>query len=338
MRAQLIVTVLAVSLAAPAWAGDRAVPRGGGSHSSSGIGRHPSPSGGGHSGSSSAAPRSGAQARHPRPGTGHAYRGGHYGGYYGHRYPYYPYYGYGYPYYYGYYGYPYAWGFGFGWYDGYYTPPYYHYRDYDDALGHLRILVEPSKARVYVDDYYAGEVDEFDGMFQRLNVARGRHEVTLKLEGYVTHRVKVYVPADATVKIRHDMVKGSGPETVEDRISEEDQRAMREEEEPRYDAERDRRERERARRPARESDSEREDEAEDVPPPATLRLRVAPVDASIYIDGRFRGTGRQLDELLLPPGRHKLEVVRPGYRTHESEFEVDADKPTDLELSLDKLG
>ena len=337
MRAQLIVTVLAVSLAAPAWAGDRAVPRGGGSHSSSAGSRHPSPSGGGHSGSgsSSAVPHSGAQARHPRPGTGHAYRGGHYGGYYGHRYPYYGGY-YGYPYYYGYYGYPYAWGFGLGWYDGYYTPPYYPYRDYDDAYGQLRILVEPSKARVYVDGYYAGEVDEFDGMFQRLDVAPGRHEITFKLEGYVSHRVKLYAPPDTTVKIRHDMVKGSGPETVEDRISEEDQRAMREEE-PRYDPERDRRERARRPAPTREP-REPEAEAEDVPPPATLRLRVAPEDASIYIDGRFRGTGRQLDELLLPPGRHKLEVVRPGYRTHESEFEVNDEQPTDLELSLDKLG
>lgn len=335
MRTQLIVTVLAVSLAAPAWAGDQAVPRGGGgSHSSSAVGRHPSPSGGGQPSGpshSSGAPPSGAAARHPRPGTGHGYHGG----YYGHRYPYYGGY-YGYPYYYGYYGYPYwGWGFGLGWYDGYYARPYYPYQDYDDAYGQLRILVEPSKARVYVDGYFAGEVDEFDGMFQRLNVAPGRHEITLKLEGYVTHRVKLYAPPDTTVKIRHDMVKGSGPETVEDRISEEDQRAMREEE-PRYDPERDRYERERARRPAREPQAEAE--AEDVPPPATLRLRVAPEDASIYIDGRFRGTGRQLDELLLPPGRHKLEVVRPGYRTHESEFEVNEDKPTSLELSLDKLG
>jgi len=109
------------------------------------------------------------------------------------------------------------------------------------------------------------------------------------------------------------------------------------EEEPRYDPERDRRERARRPAPTREP-REPEAEAEDVPPPATLRLRVAPEDASIYIDGRFRGTGRQLDELLLPPGRHKLEVVRPGYRTHESEFEVNDEQPTDLELSLDKLG
>ena len=120
---------------------------------------------------------SGAAARHPRPGTGHGYHGG----YYGHRYPYYGGY-YGYPYYYGYYGYPYwGWGFGLGWYDGYYARPYYPYQDYDDAYGQLRILVEPSKARVYVDGYFAGEVDEFDGMFQRLNVAPGRHEITLKL-------------------------------------------------------------------------------------------------------------------------------------------------------------
>jgi len=204
-------------------------------------------------------------------------------------------------------------------------------------------MVDPEKTRVYVDGYYAGVSDDFDGIFQRLNVSPGRHDIALKLEGYRTHRVKIYVPADTTVKIRHDMVKGAGEETVEDRTGDEDRPALRDRDrdsdrdDERYDADRDRdrddydRERYERRRPSRE---ERD---EDVPPPATLRLRVAPEDASIYIDGRFRGTGRQLDELLLPPGHHKLEVVRPGYRTHEAEFDVAEGKPTDLEVSLDKL-
>lgn len=335
MRAHLILSVLIVGLAAPAWGGDRAVPRGsGGSHSSGAVSRQPSPSGGGHSsGSSSYRPQTGAQARQPRPGGHGGYYGhggyhGH-GGYYGHRYPYYGGY-YGYPYYYGYYGYPY-WGFGFGWYDGYYSTPYYPYRDYD-TFGSLRVIVEPEKTRVYVDGYYAGVADDFDGMFQHLDVAPGRHEISLKLEGYVTHRIKVYVPSDTKVKVRYEMVKGEGPDTVEDLIGDADRRAEAGQEEPRYDPERDYAERYERSRPSRESRDE-----EQVPPPAALRLRVAPEDASIYIDGRFRGTGRQLDELLLPPGRHKLEVVRPGYRTHESEFEVSEGKPTDLEVSLDKL-
>ena len=33
------------------------------------------------------------------------------------------------------------------------------------------MLVDPAEARVYVDGYYAGTVDDFDGLFQRLNVS-----------------------------------------------------------------------------------------------------------------------------------------------------------------------
>ena len=64
-----------------------------------------------------------------------------------------------------------------------------------------------------MDGYYAGIVDDFDGIFQRLNVPPGRHEITLKLEGYRTQHFKVYVPVDDTIKIHHDMVRGAGEAT-----------------------------------------------------------------------------------------------------------------------------
>ena len=79
----------------------------------------------------------------------------------------------------------------------------------------LRVLVDPAEARVYVDGYYAGVVDDFDGLLQRLHVAPGRHEITLKLEGYKAHRMRVYVGPDATLKLHHEMQKGAG-ETFED--------------------------------------------------------------------------------------------------------------------------
>ena len=49
-------------------------------------------------------------------------------------------------------------------------------------------------------------MEDFDGMFQRLYVAPGRHDITFKLDGYRTHVVKVYVMPDQTVKIRHEMI------------------------------------------------------------------------------------------------------------------------------------
>ena len=38
--------------------------------------------------------------------------------------------------------------------------------------------VTPRQAEVFIDGYYAGIVDDFDGMFQRLRVEPGQHEIT----------------------------------------------------------------------------------------------------------------------------------------------------------------
>ena len=81
--------------------------------------------------------------------------------------------------------------------------------------GAIRVLVDPADTRVYVDGYYAGVVDDFDGLFQRLHLAPGRHEISLKLGGYKTHRVRVYVGSGSTLKLDHEMEEGAG-ETFED--------------------------------------------------------------------------------------------------------------------------
>ncbi len=43
-----------------------------------------------------------------------------------------------------------------------------------------------------MDGYLAGSVDDFDGVFQRLNVAPGEHELTIYLDGFQTITQKVY--------------------------------------------------------------------------------------------------------------------------------------------------
>ena len=73
------------------------------------------------------------------------------------------------------------------------TPyPYgYGYRTYEPEAS-VRLEVKPKEAEVYVDGFYAGIVDDFDGTFQRLRVPPGEHELELWLEGYRTVRQKVF--------------------------------------------------------------------------------------------------------------------------------------------------
>jgi hypothetical protein len=204
-------------------------------------------------------------------------------------------------YYYNYRYYPrYVYG---GYYGGYYRGYYGSYGYYDDGYygydnnGAVRVLVEPSETAVYVDGYYTGVADDFDGAFQRLYLPPGRHEVALKLAGYRTWSADVYASAGHTLKLRHDMVRGEGAEDV-GRFSE---------------------------NPADQDDAEARDSA-------TLHLEVQPADAAVYIDGEVFSLAQK--DVPIPEGRHRIEVVRPGYRSEEREFEARAGKTFDVRIDL----
>ena len=49
----------------------------------------------------------------------------------------------------------------------------------------------PKQAEVYVDGYLTGNVDDFDGIFQRLHMPLGEHEITIYAQGYrsITQRM-----------------------------------------------------------------------------------------------------------------------------------------------------
>ena len=100
---------------------------------------------------------------------------------------YYPYYGYGYPF-------AFSVGFGCCGYP-YYGYPYYGYPygyAYDNSAS-LRLQVSPREAEVFIDGYYAGTVDDFDGTFQRLHVEPGDHELELFMPGHRSYQQKVYL-------------------------------------------------------------------------------------------------------------------------------------------------
>ena len=87
---------------------------------------------------------------------------------------------------------------------GGYPYPAYRYAARDSAV---RFDVKPNETAVYLDGYYAGVVDDFDGWYQRLYTAPGGHEITLYLEGYRTYTERVYLSPDNTFKMHHRMEK-----------------------------------------------------------------------------------------------------------------------------------
>ncbi len=113
------------------------------------------------------------------------------------------------------YRYSYGFDFMFGpygtyWYWGHYPYPSYPYPMFapgcDDwaleAPGQLRLEVMPPTAAVFVDGFYAGVVDDFDGFLQTLAIEPGPHHVEVRLEGSQTAVFDVNIQAGQTITYR----------------------------------------------------------------------------------------------------------------------------------------
>jgi hypothetical protein len=102
----------------------------------------------------------------------------------------YPVYGYGA---YGYrpYGYP-VYGYGYGGYSG---RPY----------GGVRIDLPQRDAEVYVDGYFVGTVDEFDGVLQQANIEAGPHRIEIRAPEYEPIVFDVNVEPGRTITYRASM-------------------------------------------------------------------------------------------------------------------------------------
>lgn len=127
-------------------------------------------------------------------------------------YPSHPWYGSWYPYGFG------SWGLGFYmwdpyWYGGGYGYPYaygYGYPGRYDDTGSVRTIVKPKDAQVFVDGYYVGVVDEFDGAFQRLRLDTGPHRIEIRKDGFETMRFDVRITIDHTITLRGELKPAAG--------------------------------------------------------------------------------------------------------------------------------
>jgi hypothetical protein len=219
----------------------------------------------------------------------------------------------------GWYGYPFAYPFGYPY------PPYYGYGMYERE-GSLRLQVEPRQAEVFVDGYYAGVVDDFDGTFQRLRVQPGEHDVQVYLAGYRSLHQQVYLQVDKTFTIKQTLQPlGPGDQPEERPV---------------------------AKTPSEDPRNAPGQRVPEMPPagrrrggpPAdrgqgdggSLALRVQPADAEILIDGEpWQGSaGANRLVIQLAPGDHRIEVRKSGYVSYQSSVRVRPGDATPINISL----
>ena len=216
-------------------------------------------------------------------------------------------------------------------------PGYGPYRRYNiEPESSVRLEVKPKQAEVYVDGYYAGIVDDFDGTFQRLHLPPGEHEIELYLNGYRTVHQKVYLTPDNTFKVKYEMEKlraGDPPEPRPEPTSPPPQAgAAGPPQPPPYAGPGRGPNTRRAPQPA----PPREPRAAQSSAYGTLAIRVQPGDADVVVDGE-RWNGPQGQERLLiglPEGRHTVEIRKSGYRAYMTEIDIRRGETTPLNVSL----
>jgi hypothetical protein len=67
--------------------------------------------------------------------------------------------------------------------------------------GAVRIVDAPRDAQVFVDGYYAGVVDDYDGVFQRLNLEGGSHHIEIQIQDYPPIAFDVYIEPGRTITL-----------------------------------------------------------------------------------------------------------------------------------------
>ena len=243
--------------------------------------------------------------------------------------PYYrPFYSGFYPGYYSYYGSGFYSPFFWGGYGQYPYPPYYYGPVYYNT-GAARLQVTPRNAQVYIDGYFVGVVDEFDGYLQRLNVEAGEHELQLYLEGHRTFTQKVLFGRGSTVKIIHAMQPlGPGESAGIPPKPDESQRAQ---------PYRGTVGAERQGPPARQAPPARAGRPSEF---GSLLLRVRPSDADILVDGEVWTAPEGEDQFVieLGDGPHRIEVRKDGFQTYSTTVRVRRGETVRLNVSLTQGG
>ena len=201
-------------------------------------------------------------------------------------------------------------------------PPRYR-RMYNEAS--LRVEVSPTQAEVYVDGYYVGIVDSFDGRFQRLDVPAGERVIEIFHEGHRSIRETMRFEPRATYHLKRAMepLAAGDPAPLRPKP---DPSAR-----PQYAP--DRQPRDRPYPPDRPADRPRQmREGES----GAVAIRVQPAGAIILIDGE-KWDGPDGPERLvvhLSEGSHKIEVQKEGYRTFTTEVRISRGETIPLNISL----
>ncbi len=240
----------------------------------------------------------------------------------------------------------YPYGYGYGYYD---PVPYYASR-VRPSLGALDLDLRPETARVYLNGQPVGIADNFDGWPRYLWLEQGTYDLVFYHEGFETIARQYTVYPGVIIDVEDQMVPGDAtpPEDLIAKSTARRDERLRRAAELRKAAEQAEPEWQERVRSERGESAEAGDSGEMAEPssgpldaraePARLVLTVTPADAAIYLDGRFLGGADEIAArhggIVVDPGKHEIEVVRPGYESKTESFTAETGEDVELTVEL----
>jgi len=76
----------------------------------------------------------------------------------------------------------------------------------------IKLMVNPERAAVFVDDLFIGHVAEFRGVGKALLVAPGKRKIRISLPGYQNFATEVNLVANQKFEIKTDLIKAGSIE------------------------------------------------------------------------------------------------------------------------------
>jgi len=243
------------------------------------------------------------------------------------------------------------WGPGWGPYWDPYWNPYWDRYPYGPSLGYTRVYpssqegygaldidLSPERAEVWVDGQRVGIADDYDGFPRYLWLPKGTYDVVFYLSGYKTlsRQYSIYPGLVIDVEDRLEPGEATPPDQLASQSHERRDERLQDDRE------------QAARAEAWGQPVEAPPGAAGVPAgsldarsePGRVRLHVEPADASVYLDGRFLGSGRELVNLraglLVDAGSHTVQIVRPGYQPEQRQIDVGSGQELEVQIELQK--
>lgn len=196
-----------------------------------------------------------------------------------------------------------------------------------DVRAVVRLQVKPREAAVYVDGFYAGIVNDFDGVFQGLPLPPGGHEIVIYQPGFRTVRHRLYLAPASHLDV-HDVLQPlppgapSEPPPVAPPVPPPPDGTYI----PPYTP----------------------PQGMPVPPPmpppiregsstgyGSVSIRVQPPTSDVMVDGeRWVSSEAGVFVIQVAAGPHRVEVSKSGYQTFSAEIAVRDGEVTPLNVSL----